>query len=59
MSSSSLERTRELSKQFSKSTADSNVEDILSLLRQLKEVVVPSEELIRVCVHVIRCIRLN
>lgn len=47
MSSSSLERTRELSKQLSKSTADSNVEDILSLLRQLKEVVVPSEELIR------------
>lgn len=59
MSSSSLERTRELSKQLSKSTADSNVEDILSLLRQLKEVVVPSEELIRVRAHVIRCPHLN
>jgi len=59
MSSSSLERTRELSKQLSKSTADSNVEDILSLLRQLKEVVVPSEELIRVRAHVIRCTHLN
>ena len=46
---SSAERTRELSKQLTKAAAKSQTDDIIALLKQLKEVVEPSEELIRVC----------
>lgn len=45
----SLEKTKELTKQLTKATSESHVEDIYSLLKQLKEVVEPTEELIRVC----------
>ena len=46
--SSLLEKTRDLSKQLSKAAANSQLDDMIVLLKQLKEVVEPSEELIRV-----------
>lgn len=46
--SSLVERTRDLSKQLSKAAAESQSGDIIVLLKQLKEVVEPTEELIRV-----------
>lgn len=46
--SSLMERTRDLSKQLSKAAAESQSDDIIVLLKQLKDVVEPSEELIRV-----------
>ena len=46
--SSLLEKTRDLSKQLSKAAANSQPDDMIMLLKQLKEVVEPSEELIRV-----------
>ncbi|WFD37374.1 transcription elongation factor TFIIS [Malassezia japonica] len=44
---SCVEQTKKLSKQLSKAAADGQTEDVLSLLKQLKQVVEPTEEIIR------------
>ena len=50
--SSLLEKTRDLSKQLSKAAANSQPDDMIVLLKQLKEVETASEELIRVRVFI-------
>lgn len=47
-SAAGTEQLRELNKQLSKAAADSRIDDILSVLRQLKAVSEPTEEMIRV-----------
>ena len=46
---SRVEETKKLNKQLSKAASDGKTEDVLALLKQLKQVVDPTEELIRVC----------
>ncbi|WFC94021.1 RNA-binding ribosome biosynthesis protein mak21 [Malassezia brasiliensis] len=45
--SSRVEETKKLNKQLSKAASDGKTEDVLALLKQLKQVVEPTEELIR------------
>ncbi|KAL4401416.1 transcription elongation factor TFIIS [Malassezia pachydermatis] len=42
-----IEKTKELNKQLAKASTDARTDDVLSLLKQLKEVVEPTEDLIR------------
>ncbi|KAI3627562.1 tfs1 [Malassezia furfur] len=49
---SRVEETKKLNKQLSKAASDGKTEDVLALLKQLKQVVEPTEELIRIGVAV-------
>lgn len=42
------EETKKLNKQLAKASADGKTDDILALLKQLKQVVEPTEDIIRV-----------
>lgn len=47
-SARTIEQLRDLNKQLSKAAGDARIEDAVAVLKQLKSVVEPTEEVIRV-----------